>query len=257
MLGVLLAVYVAAAALDAAHAAVLYAITGGHECDPAMIAYDRETPRRAAANASIRTLGRIGGDEVILAKVTDPEFCLEQNCQFYAIRLGRMRPRVLLSTSGIEAHDADQAKPLPGLVVLSHGNALITDEVTYRYRHGSYVAVDAARIRGDNHARKPDAVAVNFAVGATSAQLSGKISAGWYDVYAFWARKRQQLVVDGVQSPVKLLLRLSGPYGPNIWYMRDLQQSAPFTLPTTGTYRLQVANDSPSDLPYSLRLSIR
>jgi hypothetical protein len=260
MLGVFLAAYLAAAPLDTAHAAVLYVITHGEDavgCDPARIGCDPGMPRKAAANASIRKLGTIGGDVVILAQVMDPNICGAQNCPYYAIRITSGTPRVLLSTFGIAEHNGDQAKPLPSLVVLAHDSAMITDEVTYAYRNGSYVAVSAARIRGDNHGRKPDAVVVHFPPGASSAPLSGAISTGWYDVYAFDARNGQRIVVNDVRSSAKVSLSLSGPYGPNTWHMSDLRAGAPFTLPRTGTYRLQISNDSSIDVPYSLTLAIR
>ena len=249
MLAAILATYIAAAPLDAPHAAVLEVLSqeeSGSACDPAQ-------KRKAAAGALIRTLGRVGGDVVILAGVFDPCICGAQNCPSYAIRLTPGKPRVLLSVFAIGIHDADHARPLPGLVVDMHDSALIADQTTYAFRGGTYVPIANARVRATDHARKPQAIPVRFAAGASSAQLHGTASLGWYDVYSFDAAKGQRVTVDGVSSPATMRFQLSGPNGTGV----TLTRGTAYTLPTSGSYLLQVDTDSENDQPYAMRLSIR
>jgi len=249
MLVAFFAAYLAAAPLDAPHAAVAYAMvhSGDAACDAAKL-------REAAADASIQTLGRIGGDKVILAGVQAQCICGAQNCPSYVIRLGPGTPRVLLSVYAIRVATTDRAAPLPGLVVDMHDSALIADETTYAFRGSTYVAVANARVRATDHARKPNAIPVQFAAGASSAQLHGPTSLGWYDAYSFDAAKGQRLTIDGVSSPVKLTLTL---YGPKDESSAQLKPGAAFTLPKSGSYVLHLEAESENDVRYTARLTIR
>ena len=249
MLIALLAAYVAAAPLDAQHTAVLQVISRGEDAG----ACSSEQKRKMAAEATLRRLGRVGGDDVVLALVADPCICGAANCPYYAIRLVPGNPRVLLSTYAITVHDADHASPLPGLVVDAHSSAMVTDEMTYAFRGGAYVAVSSMRVRGTDHARKPNGIPVRFAPGASSAQLRGTVSLGWYDAYTFDAAKGQRLTIDSVrsQSPVTMVL-----YGPHD-RTATLTPGVPVTLSSSGSYQFQIENGSESDVPYTLRFSIR
>ena len=249
MLLALFAAYLAVVPLDAHHAAVLDVISRGEDaagCDAAQ-------KRKAAAGADIRTLGRVGGDDVILAVVEDPCICGASNCPYYAIRLAPGNPRVLLSTYAITVRDADRARPLPGLIVDAHSSAMVVDETTYAFRGGAYAVVASGRVRGTDRARKPNGVPIRFAPGSSSAQLHGAVSLGWYDVYTFDAARGQRLTIDAVRSQSRVTLVLYGPQGGSA----ALTAGTPYTLPKSGSYQFQIENVSESDLPYTLRFSIR
>jgi hypothetical protein len=248
MLVPFLAAYLAAAPLDAPHAAVLAVISRGEDA----AGCDAGQKRKAAAGASIQTLGRVGGDAVILADVQDPCICGAQNCPSYAIRLASGGPRVLLSVFAIAVRNADRAQPLPGLIVDMHDSALVADETTYAFRGGTYVVVASSRVRATDHGHKPNAIPVRFAAGASSAPLHGTASLGWYDAYSFDAAKGQRVTVDAVSSPDKVTLTLFGPGGG----ITTLTPGARFTLPASGSYQLHVDSNSETDVPYRARLSI-
>ena len=240
-------VLLAAAPLDARHAAVLDAISSegaGMGCTPVQL-------REATAAADVRPLGRVDGDDVVIVHLSGGCLCGAHNCPVYALRLTPGKPRVLMSTYGygLSTH-ADAA--LPRIVVRGHDSALVIDEETYAYRGGRYVQVDSARVRGDTGARK-SAIAVRFAPGASSAQLHGSASIGWYDAYTFDAAKGQRLLVDGVRSAAKVSLSLFGPSGTPL----DLRAGAPFTLRANGRYQLHVDAGGEADVPYALTLAIR
>jgi hypothetical protein len=245
----LFAAYAATAPLDAAHAAVLtvlaHAETTG--CDQPQL-------RDAAASARIRRLGRIAGDEVILAAVEQPCMCGAHNCPYYAIRLTPGKPRELLTAFGFEAKLTRDASPLPAIVVRGHDSALVVDETVYAYRNGTYAQSAAYRVRGDDGSRKPDTVPVRFAAGASSAPLRGSAALGWFDAYTFDAAKGQRLTIGGVRSAAKLTATLFGPNGVQAVQLRP---GVTQTLPATGTYHLHVENDSETAVPYALTLSIR
>ena len=239
----------AAAPLDAPHAALLDVLRHDDNapgCEAVQL-------RKAVASAPVRKLGRVAGDEVVLAEVFDPCVCGAQNCPFYVVRLSAGRPRVLVSGYAISVKTKPAAE-LPTIVVLMHDSALIADESTYTYRNGAYAITDSARVRGDTQARKPNAIPVRFSAGSSSANLHGSVSIGWYDSYAFDASKGQKLVIDGVRSTAKLTLQLIVP-GSDAF--ADVRPGVPFVLRKSGTYRLNVDNDSETDVPYALTLAIR
>lgn len=238
----------AAAPLDASHSAVLDVLskTGdAASCDAAQ-------QRKMAAAASIRRLGRLANDDVVLAQVGDSCICGAQNCPYYAIRLTPGNPRVLLAVYAIDVRDADRARPLPGLIVDAHDSAMVADETTYAFSRGSYVAVANARVRGTDHARKPNAIPVHFAPGASSAALRGTASLGWYDVYTFGAEKGQRVSIAGVSSRAKLTVTLFAGAGVPV----ALRPGMAFVLPKSGAYRLQVEADSEDDAAYTLTLAV-
>ncbi|HEX3462957.1 MAG TPA: hypothetical protein VHS78_02725 [Candidatus Elarobacter sp.] len=240
---------VAAAPLDAPHAAVLSVISTGDDaagCDAAQ-------KRALAASASIRKLGRIGGADVVLAEVYGSCICGAQNCPYYAIRLTARKPRVLLSTFGINVRIAGRATPLPEIVVLAHDSAMVADEMTYAYRDGVYTGIANARVRASDRARKTD-IPVRFPAGASSAALHGTVSTGWYDLYTFDAAKGQRLAIDGIRSRAKLTLTLFGPESTEPVTVRP---GVAMLLPRSGTYRLQIDDDSENGVPYAMTLAIR
>lgn len=239
----------ASAPLDRAHAAVRSVIESGDDaagCRP-------DQKRELLANASIRKLGRVGGDDVVLAVVYGACICGAQNCPYYALRLTPGKPDVLMTAFGIDARTVRGAGPLPGLVIGAHDSAMVIDETTYAYRDGKYVAVASARVRANDRARKSD-IPVRFGAGASSAELRGTISTGWYDMYTFDAAKGQRLRIDGVRSKARVTVTL---YGPGNAEPVTVRPGVFTTLPRAGTYRLQVDDDSEDDVPYALTLAIR
>jgi hypothetical protein len=241
----------AAAPLDAPHAAVLAVLSRGDTA-----AGCRDDQRlKLARDAKIQQLGRVGGDDVVMAWVYDPCICGAQNCPFYVIRLSPGNPRVLIDGYGIDERTTDHAKPLPGIVARMHDSAAIAVESRWAYRGDKYVMTDASRLRWQDNARKPaGGVPVRFAPGASSASLHGKASLGWYDDYSFAANAGQKLLIDNINSRAKTSLTL---YGPDNTPLQGLRPGVPLTLPRTGTYHIWIENDSETDVPYTLRLAIR
>ncbi|MEA2786479.1 MAG: hypothetical protein QOF71_2583 [Candidatus Eremiobacteraeota bacterium] len=240
-------VLLAAAPLDARHAAVLDAIASDSNamaCTPAQL-------RAAAADADVRPLGHYGRDDVVVAHLSDGCLCGEHNCPVYALQLTAGKPRVLMSTFGYGLATHAETS-LPRIVVRAHDSALVIDEETYAFRGGRYVEVDSARVRGDTGARKSN-VAVRFSPGASSARLRGSASTGWHDAYTFEAAKGQRVLVDGLRSTANVRLSLFGPSGTPL----DLRAGAPFTLPANGRYLLHVDIGGDGDVPYALTLAIR
>ena len=240
----------AAAPLDAPHAAVLDVVSRGDDtsgCEPAQ-------KRKIAASATIRKLGRVGGDDVIMAEVYDPCICGAQNCPFYAIQLTPGKPRVLLTAIGVSEKNADRAAPLPAIVVYAHDSAMVAEESTYAYRNGSYAPVAMYRMRWKDHARKPDSVPVRFAPGASSAQLGGTVALGWDDMYTFAAAKGQRVVIERLRPAGKTTLLLNGPgNAPAV----TLRAGVAAVLPATGTYHLLVEGNAEDDVRYAFSLTIR
>jgi hypothetical protein len=240
-------ILLAAAPLDAQHAAVLEVITSegsGMSCTPAEL-------RAEAVSADIRTLGRIARSDVVVVHVSGGCLCGAHNCPIYAIELASTKPRLLMSTYGYGLSTRADAT-LPRIIVRGHDSALVIDEETYAYRGGRYVEVGTARVRGDTGARKTG-VAVRFPTGASSARLHGSASIGWYDTYTFDAAKGQRLLVNGIQSSANVRLSLFGPGSTSL----DVRTGVPFVLPASGSYQLHVDVDAEQDVPYALTLAIR
>ena len=90
--------------------------------------------------------------------------------------------------------------------------------------------------------------------GASSANLHGTASLGWYDDYSFAANAGQKLLIDHISSRAKTSLTL---YGPDQSPISGLRPGVPFALPRTGTYHVWIENGSETDVPYTLTLAIR
>ena len=237
---------VAAAPLDTRHAALLDAISsdrGGMSCSPAEL-------RTAAADATIESVGRVDGDDVVVAHLNGGCLCGAHNCPVYTLRLTANKPRILMTTFGYGVSMRADS-PLPRIVVRSHDSALISNEETYAYRGGRYVDVENARVRSDTGARKAD-IAVRFAPGASSAQLHGNASRDWDDKYTFGAEKGQVLNVSGVSARGGVAIDLFGPPAG----VTGISENVPITLPATGTYVLRVRPAAEQAVPYALTLAI-
>ena len=234
------------APLDRARAAVFSIIRDGDAagCDPPQI-------REAAAAAEIKTLGRVGGSDVVLATVEKPCICGNANCPYYVIQLDP-KPRLLYSTFGIALHTI-AASPLPMLVVAAHDSALVIDETTVAYRNGAYADLRSERVRADNGARKPDDVPVRFAPGASSTALRGTASSGWYDAYSFVAQAGQRLILDA-HAKGRIIVTLSSPHVNGVL---PLTLGKPLVLPRTATYRLWIEIESETGVPYVATFTIR
>jgi len=137
-----------AAPLDARHAALLDALSsdsGGMSCPPAEL-------RSAAAGATIESVGRVDGDDVVVAHLNGGCLCGAHNCPVYTLRLTAAKPRILMTTFGygVSMH---AGSPLPRIVVRSHDSASISFEETYAYRGGRYVLAENARVNTDTGVR--------------------------------------------------------------------------------------------------------
>jgi len=249
MVSLLLATVLATAPLDPQRAALLEVLQHGGDsagCQPAQT-------RAAALSATFRRLGSLAGGEVVLAEVESPCICGAQNCPYYVLRLDRGAPKLLYATFGISLSTV-LAVPLPTLIVAAHDSALVTDETTVAWRNGRYVEASSARIRGDTGARKPNAIPVRFAPGGSSVVLHGTASIGWYDSYAFAATRGQELTISAVRAraPVSILVFLADGST-----NAEVVPGKPYTLPKTGSYRVQIEIAADKDQPYSLTLEIR
>ena len=238
------AALLAAAPLDARHAALLDALSAdGQSCPPGEL-------RAAAGGATIQSVGRVDGDDVVLAHLSGGCLCGAHNCPVYTLRLTAAKPRILMTTFGYGVSMRADS-PLPRIVVRSNFNSLISGEETYAYRGGRYVNVENARVRSDTGARKVD-IPVHFAPGTSSEQLAGSASRDWGDAYTFDAEKGQQLLIDAVASRTKIRLTLTTAKGS----VTDVQPGKLVTLPATGTYWLRVHNDAEQPVPYAFVLAI-
>jgi len=248
MLPLLVAAALAAAPLDAAHAALMTVMSQGEAggCDPAQF-------REAAAGADITTLGRVDGSDVVLASVHQPCICGNVNCPYYVLRLDAGKPRLLYATYGIVVKTI-AAAPLPRLVVQAHDSALVIDETTAVYRNGKYADQTSARVRADNGARKANDVPVRFVAGASSATLHGSASTGWYDSFAFDAQQGQLLTIGEVRSRGTVTITV---FGPGTGATLAVAFDKPVVLPQSGRYHLEVEVASDADVPYALTLAIR
>ena len=233
----------APAPLDARHT-VLIGVLADYET----MGCTRAQLRAVAADATIERVGRVDGDDVVLAHLRGGCPC-RADCPVIALRLTSGGPRILLWSAGYW-HAVHADTPLPRIVVRRHDVPPVSDEETYAYRGRRYVDVENARVRSDSGERKPD-IAVRFAPGASSSQLHGIASRGWDDRYTFGAEKGQQLVVDGLSSRGTVALVLSGGRR-----LCDVSVGVPETLRATGPYILHVRPASERAVPYALRLAI-
>ena len=233
----------APAPLDTRHAALLDVLSNYET-----MGCTRAQLHAVASDAAIESVGRVDGDDVVLAHLKGGCPCSSLDCPVVALRLTSGKPRIVLWSAGYW-HALHADTPLPRIIVRSHDVAPISNEQTYAYRDRRYVDVENARVRSDTGERKPD-IAVRFAPGA-SAQLHGNASRGWDDRYTFGAEKDQQLVVDGVSSRGSIALILFGG-----GRLCDVSAGVPEPLRATGTYVLHVRPASERTVPYALRLAI-
>jgi hypothetical protein len=115
----------------------------------ASTACDSATVRKVVRNATMSTIGRIGGDEVVIAEVQDPCMCGAQNCPEYVVRTGT-HPRLLLEDVGLEMKPLrDRTAALPKIVTTAHDSAAVYVETTYAWRKGTYVRLRSMNVRAD------------------------------------------------------------------------------------------------------------
>jgi hypothetical protein len=139
------------------------------------------------------------------------------------------------------------------LVFAAHDSVLVIDETTVVYRNGTYGDASSERVRADNGARKPDAIPIRFAPGASSSVLRGTASTGWYDAYTFDAKAGQTLMLDA-HAKAAVRVTLSSPHVEGIL---PITLGKPLVLPRTATYHLWIEVDSDTDVPYRGRFAIR
>ena len=235
-----------AAALPADRAAVLHAIDAdGAGCSAAETA---EMTRKA----QITPLGAVGGRRVILAAVQSTCICSNVNCPYYVVREDPgARSDVFLTSYAYELTPVDKALPLPNLRELSHDSALVSNETIYTFRGDTYRTLSSARVRGDNGTRKANQLPVHFAPGASSAELTGTVSPGWYDEYALSAVQGQHISIAAPPGFTFRLTNRSG--GQSIGLIRG--QSV--ILPASGTYLLHVDTTGDGDRSYRASITIR
>jgi hypothetical protein len=206
--------------------------------------------------AEFTPLGKIGTSPVVIASPHGSCICGNVNCPYLALRLDPDgKSAVLLSTYAYQVTPVGKAKPLPNLRELAHDSALVSIETTDAFSAGYYAMVDTARVRGDNGARKPSQVPVRFAPGASSAVLSGHVSAGWFDDYLIAAASGQRVTIAAVHGPADLTFALV-PRSGNGDVIR-LKADIPAVLPASGDYLLHIDTGSAGDVAYRATLSIR
>ena len=234
------------AAMSAALASAIATAGIGDACSRVEI-------RSAIASAGVRRLGSVAGDPVVLVSFESSCMCGNVNCPWLVVRTGHPAT-VLLATYAFSVGVEPAHEALPRLRERAHDSALVTDETLDAYRAGSYDAVAVYRVRGDTGARKPDAVPVRFAPGASSARLHGSVAVGWYDDYTFAAARGQRLTIDAPTSASTPSLTLLVPGGNGTL---ELRPGRPVTLERSGTYRLHVDGAGEDETPYALTLGIR
>jgi hypothetical protein len=211
---------------------------------------------RIAREASVTTLGSLGGRTVILASVSGSCICGNVNCPYLVLRLDPGgAAKVLLSTYAYEVVPAGAQQPLPNLRERAHNSALVSDETIDAYRNGAYAPISNVRVRGDTGERKPLSLPLRFAPGASSAPIAGRISAGWSDDYELNAARGQQLTLGAVHGPADLTFSLvpAGGKGGSI----ALTPGKPASLPVSGTYHLSVDTGSDEARDYRATVTIR
>lgn len=245
-----LAMTLAAAALDASHAAVAQMLRSrdlGYDCTAA----ERDA---AAAGAAVTPLGSVDGESVILVGVRASCMCGNVNCLWFVLRLDPAGPRFLLSPVAESAVVPVASKGLlPNLQEETPSGGSVSWETIEAYRDGRYVPVASYRENGETGERKRNGVPIRFAPGTSSTLLRGRASSDWYDEYAFTAARGQRLTISNIRSPATVTLKLLGPH----WTTLHLEKNVAVVLPERGTYTLQIGttNESPKT-PYSLVLAI-
>lgn len=213
-------------------------------------AAERQTVLRTAG---VSPLGTAGGRPVVLVSAHGNCICGTVNCPYVVLRMAPDGTAdVLLNTFAYEVTPTGAAAPLPNLRELAHDSALVSGETVDAYRNGKYVVVGSARIRGDNGARKANAVPVRFAPGTSSAVLRGSVSLGWYDEYALSAAAGQRITVSDLHAPGKLTLSLIDQANA---HSVDLQPGVPAVLPRSGVFLLHF--DGAGDGPQAYRATVR
>jgi hypothetical protein len=241
-----LAAAVAAGSIDPGRVALTHALAD--DFSPGCSAKELGT---AVRDASITPLGTVAGRKVVLASVQSTCICGNVNCPFYVLRLGAGdAPAVLLNTSAYGLTAVGHALPLPNLREIAHDSALISFETIDAFRAGKYVAIASARIRGDNGARKANAIPIHFATGTSSAVLSGSVFEGWYDEYALGAVRGQHITITG---PAGLSYELTNQTSRPIALMPGVAAM----LPAGGTWLLAVDGESDSAQTYHATVTIR
>lgn len=234
------------AAMSAALASAIATSKIGDGCSPVEV-------RSAIARADVRRIGAVGGDPVILVSFESPCMCGNVNCPWLVVRTGHPTA-VLLATYAFSVGVEAANEALPRLRERAHDSALVTDETVDAYHEGRYGPVAVYRVRGDTDARKPDALPVRFAPGASSARLHGSVATGWYDDYTFDAERGQHLTIDGLTGAGASTLTLIVPGGNSTV---ELHPGRPLTLDRSGTYRLHVDGADERERPYAFTLAIR
>jgi hypothetical protein len=193
----LLAAVVAATALGPARAALTRELHGelASGCSASEL-------RSIVHDTGFAKLGSLGSSSVVLADIHGSCLCGNVNCPYLVLRLDPDgASQVLLSTYAYDVHAVGNAQPLPDLHETAHDSALVSVETTDAFRGANYIAVATSRVRGDTGATKPDRMPIRFAPGASSAVLTGRISAGWYDTYTFAARRGQRVTIASSRLP--------------------------------------------------------
>jgi hypothetical protein len=152
------------------------------------------------ANARIQRIGTLAGDPVVLAMLYGPCVSGAANGPWLIIRVSAAARRPLLSTIAenvyvIRSHDA-----LPRIREQMHNSAYVSDIRIDVFRAGRYVTIDSYEMRNETGERYPRSINVQFAPGATSAQLFGKLWPQWGQTYEFYGSQGQQLQVDGISG---------------------------------------------------------
>ncbi len=106
-------------------------------------------------------------------------------------------------------------------------------------------------MRGDTGERKPNAVPVHFAPGASSATLHGTVSRGWYDEYELVAAAGQRVTLAGPSALIYSLVRRGHEKS------MDLRPGASLTLPMSGAYLLEIDSDGERGQAYRATITIR
>ncbi|MGD1066899.1 MAG: hypothetical protein ABR975_08795 [Vulcanimicrobiaceae bacterium] len=109
---------------------------------------ERLDARRILARSKIASVGRVDGDEVVVAQLREGSPCFGSvtNGEFYVIRLRKGHPSVLADVIAVSVTSVD-ANPLPVLVFSSHISSTETNEMSFSWQGRSYREVSRRFLR--------------------------------------------------------------------------------------------------------------
>jgi hypothetical protein len=143
----------------------------------------------AVANARIKRIGTLAGDPVVLAMLYGQCLSGAANGPWLIIRVSAAARKPLLSTIAQNVYVIRSNDALPRIREQMHNSAYVSHVTIDVFRAGRYVAIDSYEMRNETRERYPRTISVQFAPGASSAQLIGKLWPLWGQTYEFYGSR--------------------------------------------------------------------